>query len=468
MSSESVDVFQEEQPVIVDGDLIEAAKENIQPLASGRRATTLSAVLSTPHAQRESKLAAARNRLRINVEIALEDEDDNPLEAYCQLVYWTLENYPQGHSAESGLLELLEEATRILKDHKDGYWRTDLRYLKLWVLYASYVENPTIIYRYLLANDIGTAFAQLYEEFAIVLERNGRRTDADEIYLLGVNRQASPVERLQAKHREFQKRMMLAIPLDPPHPPEQPQSAAATVGKRKVLGETTTSTTKSGTRPSAHAASTSTIASSRTQEDVFGSGSGAPPKPNARLQVFVDPFGGSGEGSQSQATEDAAATPWGELGTRKERIKENIPKVAKVNGATLRQPGRQLRVASAPVASSSRIPVFRDPAPGAGGTMPPPPARPNVRKEKEVFLKTPARAPVVPPVDEIPATPRFVPFKDEVPSTPSTSCGAQGAQVPDSVMKAKIGTMGKLASSEAEALRKDPFKNYPDKPSETS
>lgn len=178
MSSETDDVFQEEQPVIVDGDLIEAAKENIQPLASGRRATTLSAVLSTPHAQRESKLAAARNRLRINVEIALEDEDDNPLEAYCQLVYWTLENYPQGHSAESGLLELLEEATRILKDHRDGYWKSDLRYLKLWVLYASYVENPTIIYRYLLANEIGTTLALLYEEFANVLERNGRYEQA--------------------------------------------------------------------------------------------------------------------------------------------------------------------------------------------------------------------------------------------------------------------------------------------------
>ncbi len=183
MSSETVDVdvFQE-QPVIVDGGLIEAAKENIQPLASGRRATTLSAVLSTPHAQRESKLAATRNRLRINVEIALEDEDDNPLEAYCQLVYWTLENYPQGHSAESGLLELLEEVTRILKDHRNGYWRSDLRYLKLWVLYASYVENPTIIYRYLLANEIGTSFALLYEEFAIVLERNKRYEHSSYFY----------------------------------------------------------------------------------------------------------------------------------------------------------------------------------------------------------------------------------------------------------------------------------------------
>ena len=284
---------------------------------------------------------------------------------------------------------------------------------------------------------------------------------------------------------------MLAIPLEPTPTPEQP---AATVSKRKVLGETTL--TKSGTRSSSHSASTSiTTTSSRTQEDVFGSVSDAPPrsKPNARLQIFVDPFvGSSGEGSQSQqVVEDAAPTPWSELGTRKERTKENIPKVAKVNGSTLRQPGRQQRIASAPAASSSRIPVFRDPAP-SGGAMPPPPARPNAPaiargKEREAVPKTPARAPIAPLVEEaIPATPRFVPFKDEVvsvctlqhgqlrsqqeiqPSTPSTSCGAQGAQVPDSVMKVKTGTgtTGKLGSSEAEALRKDPFKNYPDKPSE--
>jgi hypothetical protein len=35
-------------------------------------------------------------------------------------------------------------------------------------------------------------------------------------------------------------------------------------------------------------------------------------------------------------------------------------------------------------------------------------------------------------------------------------------------MKVKtMGTRGPAASSEAEALRKDPFKNYPEKPLET-
>lgn len=168
------DVFDDNAPVIVDGDVLEAAKENIQPLAAGRRVTALAGILSTPHAQREGRLAAARTRHRMNVEIALEDEDDDPLEAYSRFVYWTVENYPQGHSAESGLLELLEEATRALKDDRDGKWRDDLRYLKLWVLYATYVEKPAIIYKFLEVNEIGTSHALLYEEFATVLERAGR------------------------------------------------------------------------------------------------------------------------------------------------------------------------------------------------------------------------------------------------------------------------------------------------------
>lgn len=171
------DVFDDTEPPIVDGDLLEAAKENIQPLAAGRRVTALSAILSTPHAQRESRLAAARTRLRINVDLALADPDDpdaDPLDAYSRLVAWTVENYPQGHSAESGLLELLEEATRVLKDDRAGRWRADVRYLKLWVLYAGYVEKPAIIYKFCLVNEIGTAHALLYEEFATVLERAGR------------------------------------------------------------------------------------------------------------------------------------------------------------------------------------------------------------------------------------------------------------------------------------------------------
>jgi len=185
MISSEDDIFSTADPLIVDCDVLEAAKENVRPLGTGRRVTALSAILSTPHVHREAKLQSTRNRLRMNVELALAStssaiqdieipDSANALDAYWNFVNWTLDNYPQGHSAESGLLELLEEATRLLKDHNEGKWRKDVKYLKLWLLYASYVEKPVVIYKFLVANEIGTGWALLYEEYAAVLERDGR------------------------------------------------------------------------------------------------------------------------------------------------------------------------------------------------------------------------------------------------------------------------------------------------------
>ena len=174
------DVFNDEKEhvgALVDADVIEAVKENIQPLRKGRRATALSAIFSTPHAQRDTILSRRRARFRMEVKQALEDvhEDEggeDALDVYSRFVAWTLESYPQGQSTESGLLELLEEATRKLKDQEK--YKQDSRYLRLWILYAGFVEKPVIIYSYLLANEIGTNSAQLYEEYAYVLERDGR------------------------------------------------------------------------------------------------------------------------------------------------------------------------------------------------------------------------------------------------------------------------------------------------------
>jgi spindle assembly checkpoint component MAD3 len=166
---------------IIDCDILEASKENIQPLPSGRRVTALSAVLSTPHAQRESQHQAikAKHRLLIQRDLSQDEEggeEDTPnaLQAYTSFIHWTLDAYPQGPSAESGLLELIEEATRVLKDHHAGKWKAELGYLKLWILYAGFVENPRVVYWFLMANEVGAAWAVLYEEYAGVLERCSR------------------------------------------------------------------------------------------------------------------------------------------------------------------------------------------------------------------------------------------------------------------------------------------------------
>ncbi|KAG9313594.1 Mad3/BUB1 homology region 1-domain-containing protein [Chiua virens] len=429
------DVFTESPPV-VDIEVLEAAKENIQPLASGRRVTTLSAILTTPHGQRDAQLNSARRRHRLNVEVALQDENDDPLEAYVRFVNWTLENYPQGQSAESGLLELLEEATRVLKDHRGGIWRGEPKYLKLWALYASFVEKQTMIYRFLLANDIGTSHALLYEEYASILERQGRKGDADSVFLLGVARQAQPLDHLQSKYTEFQKRMMSSIAMPPPPVPESST-------RRTALGMTTSSSSGSLGRDRA---------ASSSQGDVFGSGSTS--VSNSRLQIFVDPTG-------SEPQEETRAS-YPDIGTRKSRVKENVPEVQKAAGATLKNAGRARRVVSGSTTNAlgaSKIVPFRDPGPGESVEEESTSALPTTKLPP----KTPGKNAVVIPFRDadsqegsVPCTPRFTPFRDE-PETPSTS---GGLAAPETVMKPKVASKGIPVLSEAEALRKDPLKNY--------
>ncbi|KAF9077412.1 Mad3/BUB1 homology region 1-domain-containing protein [Rhodocollybia butyracea] len=420
MSTE--DVFSSSFNAVVDCDVLEAAKENIQPLASGRRVTSLSSVLATPYAQRESKLVATRHRLRINVEMALEDEDDDPLEAYCILVNWTLENYPQGHSAESGLLELLEEATRVLKEDRGGKWRKEMKYLKLWMLYASFVEKPTIIYRFLLANDIGVELAILYEEYAAILERDGRRKEADDVYCLGIARKASPLDHLKGRYTDFQKRMMSSA---------LPQIDAAPAGP-------ITSTTR---RALASTASTpaAPLPSIPAQTRLHNA-------PNAPLRIFVDP---SGSAAQSAEMEMNA---WPDIGTRKTRVKENIPETKKLAGTTLKQAGKTKRLASG--SSGSTIVPYRDPGPDE---MPPPPppfvsttSRPPSTPKGSSF--TPFVEPDSKPTTA-PSTPRFTPFRDE------STITSPFPSAPGSIMKPKKADV-QSPTSEAEALRKDPLKNY--------
>ncbi|KAF9226005.1 hypothetical protein BS17DRAFT_699318 [Gyrodon lividus] len=440
------DVFTESPP-IVDIEVLEAAKENIQPLASGRRVTTLSAILTTPHAQRDAQLNSARKRHRLNVEIALQDKVDDPLEAYVRFVNWTVENYPQGQSAESGLLGLLEEATRVLKDNCGGRWRGNLKYLKLWVLYASFVEKQTMIYRFLLANDIGTSHALLYEEYAAILERQGRKSDADSVFLLGIARQAHPLDHLQNKHAEFQKRMMSSIAMPPPPVPD-PSS------RRTALGMTASSSL-SGSLGRARAPS--------SQSDVFGSNpSASGTVPNSRLQIFVDPTG-------AEPQEDHRAS-YPDIGTRKSRVKENIPEVRKAAGTTVKNAGRSRRVASGSSTTStstgnnSRIVPYRDPGPEEIVDTESMPSVPT----SKLPPKTPARNGTLVAFQDpdcregggVPSTPRFTPFRDEVSSEPETPSTSTGVSAAETVMQPKVAGKGLALLSEAEALRKDPLKNY--------
>ncbi|KAF9496600.1 hypothetical protein BDN71DRAFT_1389126 [Pleurotus eryngii] len=150
----------------------------------------------------DTRLAQERSAYQKRIETAL-DEDEDPLAVYYDFVQWIMKNEPD--TKTSGLLPLLEQATRKFKN--DAAYKTDLRYLKLWILYAKNIEKgtPAAVYGFLLKNDIGTTYSVLYEEFAGVLEREGRISDADVIYRKGIKRQARPVEKLKTRYHDFKR-----------------------------------------------------------------------------------------------------------------------------------------------------------------------------------------------------------------------------------------------------------------------
>jgi len=162
---------QQPQTPVVDADVILEHKENIKPLASGRRAAALADVFTpTSKEDRSARLAADKKKYTKECDDALENDDD-PLAAFVRFVDWTVDHYPQGECVESGLLELLELATRTFAD--SPLYKNDMRYLKLWILYVSIVDHPAKIYAYLNANEIGTGYSLFYEEYCNSLERCG-------------------------------------------------------------------------------------------------------------------------------------------------------------------------------------------------------------------------------------------------------------------------------------------------------
>jgi checkpoint serine/threonine-protein kinase len=113
-----------------------------------------------------------RQQYRKQLDTALDEEDD-PLAIYHQFIQWTIKSYGET-DPKSGLIGLLEEATRKFKD--DPLYKADLRYLKLWTLHAKHSErhHALAIYKYLMTNEIGISYSLLYEEYANALELEGR------------------------------------------------------------------------------------------------------------------------------------------------------------------------------------------------------------------------------------------------------------------------------------------------------
>ena len=66
---------------------------------------------------------------------------------------------------------------------------------------ADLCGEPLEIFNYMHSQSICSGLSQFYESWAFVLESIGNNKKADEVFSLGINRNAQPLERLQQLHR---------------------------------------------------------------------------------------------------------------------------------------------------------------------------------------------------------------------------------------------------------------------------
>jgi len=221
---------------LIDFNVIESHKENIQSLPSGRSAKALARIYSPPllganPSPSNVQDANAEARESFEKELQYIDEADDPLDVYDRYVKWTKDAYPSAQATpQSRLLPLLERATKAFQS--SSHYKNDPRYLRLWLHYIRlFSDAPREVFVFLARHGIGESLALYYEEFAAWLENAGRWTQAEEIYKMGLEKEARPAERLLRKFGEFERRKDAraedaAEPTSPALPTVRPALAA--------------------------------------------------------------------------------------------------------------------------------------------------------------------------------------------------------------------------------------------------
>ncbi|KAK6502009.1 hypothetical protein TWF481_009827 [Arthrobotrys musiformis] len=308
--------------------VIEAQKENIISLPGGRSARALAQSILAAEDTETQNLEHAAAREAFENELKTADELDDPLDPYLRYVRWIQETYTAGGGR---LLErTLYRATHKFEDSPE--LKNDARYLKLWMTWIQqFSDAPRESFAFLARKGIGAGLALYYEEFAGFLESQNRRAQAEEIYEMGIQRNARPVERLRRKYDEFVARLAA-------NPPDanEPSSPAVPI-VRAALGERRSET--EARDPQAPA-------------QTFGAEGQAPQKKKNKMMIFSDAPGAAAPALPEQSDRDGG---WDSIATLAERRKENVEAPRPWAGEILKQEG-------APAPKKGKLQIFRDPA----------------------------------------------------------------------------------------------------------
>jgi checkpoint serine/threonine-protein kinase len=324
----------------VNFDIIEDHKENIQALPSGRSAKKLAQLFSQSPLQPQltpspldTKDVNDAIRAEFEAEVAAISESDDPLDIYDRYVRWTFDAYPSAQATpQSQLHTLLERATKTFVN--SAQYKNDPRYLKLWLQYIGFFSDaPREAFVFLSRHAIGETLALFYEEYAAWLESAGRWAQAEEVYKLGIEREARPTARLLRKFGEFEQRRAHQAETDGPSSPALPAARPALAAK---------------VDPFAAAAAARDPQAPR-QPAGLGGGSSKPTR--SKMAIFSD--ADAAPAASAMSSRGPESKGWDSIGSLADRKKENVMEPKPWAGETLKAGGKK--------SSGPKMAVFRDP-----------------------------------------------------------------------------------------------------------
>uniref|UniRef100_L2FCW3 Checkpoint protein kinase n=1 Tax=Colletotrichum fructicola (strain Nara gc5) TaxID=1213859 RepID=L2FCW3_COLFN len=324
---------------LINFDIIEAQKENIQALPSGRSAKKLAELFSPSPLHKldtptPSDTQNVNDCIRAEYEAEIENisESDDPLDIFDRYVRWTLDAYPSAQATPASQLHtILERATKAFVN--SAQYKNDPRYLKLWVLYIQFFsDSPRETFLFLSRHNIGETLALFYEEYAAWLEGVGRWNQAEEVYKLGIEREARPVQRLMRKFKEFEERLA-----QQPEEAVRPSSPALPTMRPALAAKI-----------DPFAAARAAAADPQAPRPNQGVGGPASKPGKAKMAIFSD----ADAAPPALSARESGSKGWDSIGSLADRKKENVMEPKPWAGETLKAGGKK--------STAPKMAIFRD------------------------------------------------------------------------------------------------------------
>ncbi|XP_045766135.1 uncharacterized protein LOC123867869 isoform X3 [Maniola jurtina] len=178
---------------------IDVSKENIQPLRGGRNLVQLGTALqaqSDVDAQRQLQLQKEEHETAIR-----QYQGPDPLDPWFNYIQWVEQSFPK-HGHEGNIDKLIRDCLQLFE--KDERYFQDRRFVKLWIKYVDCLSNPLEIYQRLYNTGVGVECSEFYRAWACYCEESGDYKKANQVYMMGLQAKAQPLDELEQAHMNFQ------------------------------------------------------------------------------------------------------------------------------------------------------------------------------------------------------------------------------------------------------------------------